>query len=255
MTKVEWEALERVFTVERLMTPRIELMSLRYDDKQSPRPDFDVVPAVDGERIVGVFEKESPNMLPLSDRWLITRDTGIPELLDLFVETRQKAYLVYSRNEVIGLVTPADLNKLPARAYIYNLIGELETVLATIIRAHFGENISEMIGKLSEKRQNGVRQRQAELEQGNADVELVETFFLSDLITIVEKTAELQQKLGLPSRSKTEKLFSGINVIRTQTMHLVKPLLVNVPQDLETLQDRIKRIKDILNQLAQQPEQ
>lgn len=225
------------------MTPRAELSTIRLDDMQSPWPNFDVIQAEDGERIIGVFEKGFDGMQPLSDRWLITRDTGIPELLDLFVKTRQRAYLVYSRNEVVGIVTPADLNKLPARAYIYNLIGELEMGLAHLIKQECASDPEILFRSLSRDRSAELEKFQADLEKGNAGVEIVEFLYLAELIGIL-------QKLDLNSRQEAKKIFSGVNELRIQTMHLVRPLLTKIPEDLDTLHGRLKRINEILERLS-----
>jgi hypothetical protein len=250
---ISWNLLNTVFTVESLMTPRDELVTREFDGSEEKLleslPSFDIIPVCQGQRIIGVLEKGIPSIQPLSDRWLITRDTSIPDLLDLFVELKQKAFLVFYRREVIGLVTPADLNKLPARAYVYNLIGELEIGLAGLIRTKYNESADSLLGLLSNKRQSEMATRHYELLEGNADVDLLQSLNLSDLIGIVEKVDVLRKEIGLASRNKAEQQFSGLNDLRNQVMHLVKPLLTSVPDDLITLQDRIDRAMALLEQL------
>lgn len=83
-----WELLERVFTVETLMTRPGELLLYRPGDDlavvldEARRQRFDLVPVVEGKRIVGVLCAESGEPKPLTDQWLVSRDTGIPDLLD-----------------------------------------------------------------------------------------------------------------------------------------------------------------------------
>jgi hypothetical protein len=254
MIKSSWNLLSTVYTVENLMTPRDQLVTFEVKDGELPLLDetqpYDVIPVVRDKRIIGVIEKGIPQVQTLSDRWLITRDTNIPDLLTLFVETRQKAFLVLYCHDVIGLVTPADLNKLPSRAYVYNLIGELEMGLADLIHIEYGQGVSDFLKLLSKDRRSDLDALQANMSEGNADVDPLQSLYLSDLITIVEKDVRLRARLGLSSRNAAEKIFSGINDLRKQTMHLVCPLLVKVPDDLLTLQNRMERSMAILEKLG-----
>lgn len=255
MKAIPWEQINAVFTVESLMTLREDLFTYTLNaQEQIPNDEqpFDVVPLVQDGTIVGVLEKGSKEVQPLSSHWLVTRDTSIPDLLTLFVKTRRSAFLVYSRQEVIGLVSPADLNKLPARAYFYNLIGELEIGLARLIRQECESSPNLVVQSLTPKRQVEMEKTKADLAKGNAEVDLLEFLYLAELIGILEKKPELRQRLNLGSRNKAEKMFSGINDLRTQTMHLVRPLLTRIPQDLDTLQGRLLRIYEILDRLEQQ---
>jgi hypothetical protein len=52
--------------------------------------------------------------------------------------------------------------------------------------------------------------------------------------------------LGFSSRRATEKALGGLNDLRHQTMHLVRPLLERVPEDLVKLQERVSRTRDLL---------
>lgn len=254
MLNSSWNLLSTVYTVENLLTPREQLVTHEVKDEEvstlEETQPYDVIPVVRGKQMIGVMEKGIPQMQPLSDRWLITRDTKIPELLTLFVETGQKAFLVLYCHDVVGLVTPADLNKLPARAYVYNLIGELELGLAALIRIEYGQDVSGILKFLSEDRRSELVTLQANLSEGNADVDVLQSLYLSDLITIVEKDPTLRARLGLTSRKAAEKIFSGINDLRNQTMHLVSPLLIKVPKDLLTLQNRMQRAMVILEKLT-----
>ena len=73
----------------------------------------------------------------LTRPWVVSSDTTIPDLLGLFVETERPGFLVLHGQTVVGLVTPADFNKMPARIYFYNLIGKLEIELADLATGHF----------------------------------------------------------------------------------------------------------------------
>jgi len=250
-----WELLQRVFTAETLMTPRKELLTwergtylstLRTEAKQRR---FDLVPVTKDDRIVGVLYGEAIEPEPLTDRWLVSRDTGIPDLLTLFVESERPGFLVFHRQDVVGLVTPADLNKLPARAYFYNLIGELELALAACVRHHYKGDMDGLLLTLSEERRQKIGSQKSILIQGNADIDPVQLLHLSDLVNIVAKREDLRARLGFSSRNAAKEALNGLVDLRNQTMHLVRPLLERVPEDLLRLHRRIEQAKDVLHRL------
>lgn len=249
MSLFHMPSLSEVFTAEDLMTPRDNLLVHDIDRQDEFTPSatqlYDVIPVVKRNRIVGVLEKGVSGLQPLSDRWLISRDTGIPDLVKLFATTKQKAFLVLYKQDVIGLVSPADLNKLPARVFIYNLIGELELGLTQLIGSLFKDGSDILIELLSADRQKELCEIKDDLLSGNADVDLLQHLYLSDLINIVAKQPELRRALGFSNRKSAEKYLNGLNELRNQTMHFVRPLLQNLPEDLDKLHHRIQRVEEI----------
>lgn len=248
-----WLPLNEVFTAEDLMTPRDQLHSIAADNGETPIPSesqqYDVIPVTEKGRIVGVLEKGAGEMQKLSEQWLVSRDTGVPDLLRLFTSTKRKAFLVLHKQEIVGLVSPADLNKLAARIYLYNLIGEMELGLMTLIKDHFEDRQDEFIQYLSSERQEASSTLLQGLEAGNAELDLLQQLYLSDLINIVVKEPALREKLRLASRNQAGKALGGLNELRKRIMHPVKPLLEKVPEDLFSLHERVSRITDLLDQL------
>lgn len=182
--------LDQVFTAEDLMTPvkdveRAEPGNLDAARTKAIEERYDVLPVFKNEHIIGIFRVDTAEPEPLTDRWLISRDTPILDLINLFVETEQPAFLILHRQEVIGLVTPADLNKLPARVYVYNLIGELELKLAALVQTHFRSDQARFRQALSDERWKKIASDYVRLKRGNADVDPVQLLYLKDLINIV----------------------------------------------------------------------
>jgi hypothetical protein len=254
MNPNHWQKISEIFTAEDIMTPRDQLHSLKFHGGSEPNPSddqpFDVIPVVQNDRIIGVLEKGTTHMQPLSDHWLISRDIGIPDLVYLFAKTRQKAFLVLHKQDMIGLVSPADLNKLPARVYIYNLIGGLELALMKLVESKFSNRKDSILHLLSEQRQEDLNNTARNLQEGNVDIDLLQHLYLSDLINIVIKEADLREQLDLVTRNQAENSLCGLNELRNQTMHLVKPLLARVPEDLDKLHQRINRAEQILEKLG-----
>lgn len=246
--------LDQVFTVESLMTPwdqldKVERGCIDEAPVKAQKGHFDLLPVMENGQVIGVWHAEAINFERLTDRWLISRDTPIPYLLTLFIESKRPGFLVLHRQEVVGLVTPADLNKLPARVYVYNLIGELELTLAALIQDQFKTNQVEIIRqKLGEERWQFITQADERLKQENVDVDPVQLLYLSDLVNIICGTENLLARLGL-SGTQAKKL-GGLVELRDRTMHLVRPLMEKFPKDLIKLHQRLQRIEDVRQRVS-----
>ncbi len=250
-----WGLLSQVFTVETIMTPRGELLTAeRGTDQAGARAEagqrrFDLLPITENGRIVEILVAQGGTPEPLTGRWLVSRDTSIPDLLQLFLESGQPGFLVWQRQDVVGLVTPADLNKLPVRVYLYFLIGEVELALTLQIRSHFAGVPGQALQMLSAKRRREIEEQIAGLTAQNIGVDPVELLRLSDVINIAAKHEPLRRQLGFSSRGAVETALGGLNDLRNRTMHPVRPLLAQVPEDMERLQRYGRQAGEILRRL------
>lgn len=250
-----WDRLEEVFTVETLMTLEKDLETWeRGTDldrviQKAKKYRYDLIPVTENNSIVGVLYKDFQKPEPLTDRWLVSRDTSVPHLLNLFLENVKPGFFVFHQQRVIGMVTPADLNKLPARVYAYHLIGELEDGLAQIIQETFHHNEDEIINQLGDKRQPDVRTQFLEMVNEGTDINPVQLLNLSELINIIIKSQELRERLEFSSRKQAENAFSGLANLRNDTMHFVRPLVTKIPDDLHTLRNRLDRAEDLIKRL------
>lgn len=246
--------MDQVFTVEKLMTPRSALYTMEQVRQSMAKladeaNRYDIIPVVEGERMVAIWRRETNSTEPLTDRWLISRDTPIPDLLELFVKSSRPGFLVLQRQDIVGLVTPADLNKLPARVYFYNLVGELELALARGIRQQFGRDAIAILNSLSDERRNELINTEEDLQSGNVDIDPVQLLNLSDLINIVVKQEDLRTRLSFDSRKQAEKVLNSLVKLRNNTMHLVRPLLKKIPDDLLKLHNQLQQIEIIIRVL------
>ena len=250
-----WDLLRQVFTVETIMTPRQDLLTVeRGTDLASVRAEasrrrFDLLPITQDGRIFEVLLVEDGERESLTDRWLVSRDTAIPDLLQIFLESGRPGFLVFQRQDVVGLVTPADLNKLPVRVYLYFLIGEVELALTLQIRSHFAAVPEQALQMLSAKRRRELEEQIAGLTEQNIGVDPVQLLRLSDVINIAAKHEPLRSQLGFSSRRAVEKALGGLNDLRNRTMHPVRPLLSQVPEDMERLQRYGQQAGEILRRL------
>ena len=250
-----WGLLRQVFTVETIMTPRRDLLTgeqgtdLAAVRAEARRRQFDLLPLTQDGRIVEVLQVEDGEREPLTDRWLVSRDTAIPDLLQILLESGRPGFLVFQRQDVVGLVTPADLNKLPVRVYLYFLIGEVELALTLQIRSHFAAAPEQALQMLSAKRRRELEEQIAGLTEQNIGVDPVQLLRLSDVINIAAKHEPLRSQLGFSSRRAVENALGGLNDLRNRTMHPVRPLLSQVPEDMERLQRYGQQAGEILRRL------
>jgi len=106
------------------MTSKKDLLSWNDQSELSPprkeaeKENYDLLPVIQGERVTGVLrvKAETDTPEPLTNEWLVSCDTEIPNLIELFTTSEKPGFFVLQRQDVIGLVTPADLNKVQAGA-------------------------------------------------------------------------------------------------------------------------------------------
>lgn len=240
------------FTANTIMTPSEELMCWKRGTDLSAFCEkardnrYDFAPVTEGDRIVGLLRVPDAQTEPLTDRWLVSHDTGIPHLLALFNDAECPCLLAFERQEVVGMVTPADLNKMSSRVYFYHLIGALEMALGALVQRRFKGQPCEILELLSEERQQKLVEEQEKLVRENVDIQIVERLYLSDLINIVSKREDLLQDLGFPSGKAAGRATSGLISFRDRIMHPIRPLIESLPDDLARLHRRAARARELL---------
>jgi hypothetical protein len=189
-----WDQLDRAFTVCNIMTPRDKWTIIHLQGNNDPNKpqlmnlDFDITP-VEREGIIETFvQKDFPNQeQEISKEWLISSDTTIPNLLNIFIGSNKKALFVLKNQEIIGLVSPADFNKIESRVYIYLLIGQLEIALSDFIFEKGNLNRDEILSSLSGDRKVEILRKEENLQNSNLDPNILELLYLSDMLTIIQK--------------------------------------------------------------------
>lgn len=159
----DFDTLQSGLTVAMIATARRDLKTCRKSDLISAVlkdlrscERYDYLPVTDAKGdgsngIVGLFPTREnligevrPSSLvherlcPLSEDSLIGANASI---LHYMIEGHVKPFrLVVSEAGIVGLVTPSDLQKPPARIAIFSLITGFEVTMATVIRDRFPAN-------------------------------------------------------------------------------------------------------------------
>jgi len=119
---------------------------VRVIEKEEYSP-YDFLVVTKGASLVGLLEKDAAQATksdfvgevfsPISERNIISEEAGV---LDFLLEAnRTPARLVLSRHEIRGIVTIADLQKLPVRTAVFAMIMHLELLLTDILRRIYSD--------------------------------------------------------------------------------------------------------------------
>ncbi len=152
---------------------------------------------------------------------------------------------VVEGHNIVGLVTPSDLNKQPGRTYFYLLVAALELRLAQCVRTHFVQQ-GEALALVSSGRQEKIKLRLTEEARADVVADTVAAMDFTDLFTIVEKTDALREAFGQYSRrSWQSQVSTPILELRHDVMHVVRTLTSDAPTSLQ----RMISLDDLLRAL------
>ena len=248
-----WSLLEQIFTAQTIMTPITSLVT--WDGVESlasvwERADafkIDTIPVLKNGAIGQVIQRGNETPLPLTYAWVVTRDASIPVIVAIFAMSSKKCLMVLAGQAVVGVVTPADLNKLSARTYFYNLIAELEITLAQAIhkRGFTHDELFNLLGD-DQKRQEEI---QTKLTNSELELELIHTLYLSEMVNIIKDDTTLRKTLGFPSNSQVKKQLNTLVHFRNDIMH-PNNLILNDNHGVKDLHERIEKIARVLKRVA-----
>lgn len=246
----EWDLLQQVFTAQTIMTPWSNVATIADQELKDDSPairmaeerHYSYLPVIAGDRVTGIFEFRGRRVHRLEPNWLISRDTPIPELIELFVRSSNRAYLVIFGQDMVGLVTLADINKMPTRIYLFNLVAELETALAAAISGYVDgedEKVLTVLEKSEIVREYGAMT--PSMRSQDLDISILQQLNLSDLVNFLRKTPALYQAIGFKSAGDVERRLNGLVHLRNRVAHPVRPLVIS-SDELARVSSRIQEV-------------
>jgi CBS domain-containing protein len=139
---------------------------------------------------------------------IVSPDANFEELIDLLEE--EMVYFIGWNDELEGIITRADLNKLPSHTYLYSMINQIETYLRDIIH----ETTPEVIDEKSEEARKKYK------ADGNADLQLrlIDYTTFGDLKNIANEYELVSQQLPF-SQDNTVRILSDIKDLRNDVAH------------------------------------
>jgi hypothetical protein len=238
------------FHVTHIMTRESDYCTERDDPstvlETMQQQNYDIMPIQRNAKFIGYVERNSLDKTTPVERVLqqinldvvVSANTYIHEMIRLF--QRSKFFFINRANDLIGLVTYADLNKIPVRVWIYILINKLEYVLLQLIKSYYPD--SSWMNELTDDRQKKITDRFNDKKKEDVETSLEDCLNLSDMIDLVERDRKLRSLMGFTSKKTSKKQFSGLNTLRNRTMHPSTSLITNY-DSVKTLNQRIERLQ------------
>ncbi len=209
------------------------------------------IPARTGDRITGMITRkaleagDSPTSLTAD--WLVTTDTPILEIIQLFAHQPEHVFLVLQSSRIVGLVAPADLNKIPARASVYLLVAHFEAELARLIRQVI-PNDDDYRPFFSAERWARLQTEKANAASQDINLDLLHHMYISDLVLIARKHDGIRDMLGFRNSTQARKALR-FKRLRDAVSHPTSPLLT-ARSELGKLNDNCHQLITLNQRLA-----
>lgn len=133
--------------------------------------EFDQIPILEGNRIVGILERKGEKQRPLDDSLLVSADEHLAGFI--FTLKSQPYRLVVDGTAIKGIVTWSDLLKAPVLLFAYALIAELELLMNGTIRIKYGDD-DRWVWELDNDEQKAINKRKRKLEKENLILPTIE---------------------------------------------------------------------------------
>lgn len=189
---------------------------------QMQKEDFDVMPVKRSGAIVGYVKRADLQPGPyLEDVRQITVNDVVSDSTPLMVVLEllglRQWLFVLEGNEIVGIVTVADVRKPPVQMYLFGLLIILELKLTRLISHHWKEE-REWSAFLSQSRLDKVNERLDERKRRNEALGLIDCLTMADKRAIVEKTSPVLKELSM-SKKQASKLLKLAERVRNQLAH------------------------------------
>lgn len=217
---------------------------------------FDHAPVTDGETVLGHVGREklaaAPASVgvgellePWSDDAVVDGTTPIGDLLGRLAA--RPFLFVMENGGVTGFVTISDLNKQPARAYLYLVVAGLEIALADLVRWRYGTDQQRLFDLLGKRDQDAIKSRIGTDRDAGADSDLVSYMGFKNLLRIFEKDASLRSELGRYSQRSWRSATWPLSELRNDVMHPVSSF-VRSPEDAAALAEHVADARALVEQ-------
>jgi len=129
---------------------------------------------------------------------------------------REYSFVVIDAN-VAGIITRADLNKPPARIYLFGLVSLFEMHLVFWIRKEFADDAWKQ--HLKESRIEQALELYEQRKQKHQELSLCECLQVCDKADVVMTHDELRDLFGINSKSEGRRLFGRAETLRDLLAH------------------------------------
>lgn len=221
------ELVQNRLNVSIIMTPRNQLKTCQLSDKiddliKKNLENFSFLPVSDTlENIIGVLNLKNKNLIrnnlvkeyyePINEKIIIGGNSNINEFIKNVKEEPFK--LVISKNEISGLVTMSDMQKIPVRVSVFSLIIELEIMMSDLINKLY-PNEETWMNLLTISRRNKLNEEELRVKKSDNFVSKIIFTQFGDKAKILEKS-----KLFSFTQKQLKRKFEDIRKLRDLVAH------------------------------------
>ena len=183
---------------------------------------YDVVGVRQDGVVCGYAEKSdiSSNKLSYHFKPFQSKDllTETAPLIDAFKKLADSSCLfVLCLGKVGGIVTRADMQKIPVRLWLFSLVSLLEMQFLRIIKERYPDNSWETL--ITGKRLGDAKNVFSERQKRNAEIDLIDCIQFCDKADIVLKSDKLRGALGFQSKSELRAILKRLKNVRDELSH------------------------------------
>jgi len=228
---VDPDSLLRLLAVRLIMTSKDRFVKCKDGETIALLVDklekYDVLP-VDDDEIKYYVSKtqveahldENPSARVRDIKQLISESKSISEddPISRYFRLRGEPIFVTKQNEVVGIVTPADLNKTPSKMLFYILISFFERLLIRSIE-DLELTDQQVEGCIGFKRLRRAGRRHEQARRENFHLSLTECLSIGDLIAIAKKNSSIRKLLNYHSELEAHESLKPLEYLRNKIMH------------------------------------
>lgn len=196
---------------------------------------------------INTWTEESVNRKKIKDDDILPIEVTFDDLIDRFNITNRLFFFLSSDGQIKALITRANLNERPIKAWLYTMLCALEMNLGKFIKSEKFTD-EDILKQLTDDRKKKIYNNYEEDQELGVENNLVEYLYLSDLINICRKKT-MYKKLKYSSATKFKEL-NTLNGLRRQVMHPVSAI-IDRKNTLRKLSKRVGILKDALNRFPQ----
>lgn len=146
------------------------------------------------------------------------------------------------------IITLPDVNKRPVRTLCYQLLMQLETRLADLIKEKYESE--DLFGEVDHRTLGLWKQD----EINDNKVHIAEHMGIGEIKKIVRKDGDMVDSLGFRSKTQFREQLSGVVKLRNKVMHPTRTL-VHDTDHLDRQKDRLDRVEELVEILIQYQEE
>ena len=239
---VDPDSLLRLLTVRLIMTSKDRLVTCKDDEPITLLVDklkkYDLLPVFDKEMKhyvskteVEALREENTSVRVKDIKQRISESNSISEdePISQYLLLREKPIFVTKQKEVVGIVTPADLNKTPSKMLFYILISFFERLLIKSIK-DLELTDKQVEGCIGFKRWWQALGRHEQARRENFQLSLIDCLNIGDLFDIASKKRSIRKLLNYQSEQEAHKNLKPLEYLRNKIMHSGQFIIKNEKQ-------------------------